>query len=68
MVNINKLKYKIMECGITITDLAIKTNIDRSALYHKLNFNSETISIKEANLISKELNLTLDEVNSIFFS
>ncbi|NFG59670.1 helix-turn-helix transcriptional regulator [Clostridium botulinum] len=67
MVNINKLKGKVVENGITISELAKKINVDKSTLYRKLKRNGEDISIKEANLIVKALNLTIDEANSIFF-
>jgi len=68
MVNINKLKGKVIENGLTIEKLADKINIDRSTLYRKINHNGETFTIKEANLIAKTLKLTADDVNAIFFN
>lgn len=68
MVNINKLRGKIVECGLNIEELARKIGIDRATLYRKINSNGKNFTIEEADLISKELNLTYDEVNSIFFS
>lgn len=68
MVNVNKLKGKIVECGMSVTELASKVGIDKATMYRKLNSNGGNITIKEADLISSELNLTLDEVNAIFFS
>lgn len=68
MVNINKLKGKIVECGINIETLADTIGMDKSTLYRKINSNGENFTIKEADLISKALNLTYTEVNSIFFS
>ncbi len=68
MVNINKLKGKIVECGINVSDLASEIGIDRATLYRKLNAGGENFTIKEADLISEKLNLSCDEVNSIFFS
>lgn len=67
MVNINKLKGKIVEQGVTIEHLATAIGQNKSTLYRKLNSNGEGFTIKEVNLISQELNLTLDEVNNIFF-
>lgn len=67
MVNINKLKGKIVESGMNIEKLANKIGIDKSTLYRKLTVNGESITIKEATLIAKELKLTHSEVNSIFF-
>lgn len=68
MVNVNKLRGKIVEQGMTIAELASKIGIDRSTLYRKLNSDGKDFTIDEADLISKELQLTYTEVNSIFFS
>lgn len=68
MVNINKLKGKIVECGLNTSELANLIGIDRATLYRKFNADGESITIKEADLISKELKLSRDEVNAIFFS
>jgi DNA-binding phage protein len=68
MPNINKLRGKIVEKGINVSELAKTLGINKSTLYRKLKNNGEDISIKEANLIIKELNLTIEEVNAIFFS
>lgn len=68
LVNTNKLRGKIVEMGTTIPELAEKIGIDKASFYRKMKSNGENFTIKEANLISKELNLDLDEVNSIFFS
>lgn len=68
MVNINKLKGKIVECGLNISELASKIGIDRATLYRKINSDGKNFTIEEADLISRELNLTYNEVNAIFFS
>lgn len=68
MVNINKLKGKIVENGLTTEKLADLIGIDRSTLYRKINGNGESFTIKEADLIVKKLNLNLEEANAIFFS
>lgn len=68
VVNINKLKGKIVECGLNTSELANLIGIDRATLYRKFNADGESITIKEADLISKELKLSRDEVNAIFFS
>ena len=68
MVNINKLKGKIVENGLTIEKLADNIGIDRSTLYRKINNNGETFTIKEADLIVNALNLTAEEAKAIFFS
>ena len=68
MVNINKLKGKIVECGLNVTELASKIGIDKATLYRKINSDGEKLTIRDANLIAKELNLSRDEINEIFFS
>lgn len=68
MVNVNKLKGKIVECGLNVETLAEKIGIDRATLYRKLNSNGETILIKEASLIAEELKLSMEEAMAIFFA
>lgn len=67
MVNILKLKGKLVENGMTIKDLAKVINVNESTVYRKFNNNGDTITIKEAELISVALKLNRDEINSIFF-
>ena len=68
MVNINKLKGKIVEKELTIEKLAKRIGIDRSTLYRRLDNNGETFTIREVNLICNELELTGREATEIFFS
>lgn len=68
MVNVNKLKGKIVENELTIEKLAELMGIDRATLYRKLSSNGESITIREADSICKELGLTGQEANNIFFS
>ncbi len=68
MVNINKLKGKIVECGINVSELAAAIGVDRATIYRKMSSEGENFTIKEADLIAKKLNLNCDEVNAIFFS
>ena len=68
MVNINKLKGKIVEQGMNIEELAREIGVNKSTLYRKIQNKGETITIKEANLIRKVLNLSGEEVIAIFFS
>ena len=67
MVNVNKLKGKIVECGLNVAELASRIGIDKATLYRKLNSDGKNLTIKDANLIAKELKLTRDEINEIFF-
>lgn len=68
MVNVNKLKGKIVENELTIAELAENMGLDRSTLYRKLNLDGETFTIKEANLICNALNLSKQEAMEIFFN
>lgn len=68
MVNVNKLKGKIVECGLNISKLADLIGIDKATLYRKIGDEGQKITIKEVDSISKELNLSKEEVNEIFFS
>lgn len=68
MINVNKLKGKIVEKGMTVKTLAREIGVDQSTLYRKLKNNGDDITIKEANLIMKSLNLTIEEANIIFFT
>ena len=68
MVNINKLKGKIVERGMSMEALADLTGLSRATLYRKINANGEDFTIREADSIAHALELTYEEVNAIFFS
>lgn len=68
MVNVKKLRGKMVEHGISVEELASIMNIDRATLYRRLEKDGESFTIKEADSIAKALNLSADEANSIFFS
>lgn len=67
MVNVNKLKGKMVECGVNAEKLAAQIGVNTSTFYRKLG-KGESFTIKEADIIAKELHLTAAEVNAIFFS
>lgn len=67
MVNVNKLKGKIVERELNITELAKKIGMNRATLYRKLNGNGNNFLIKEANSIADVLHLNSEEINEIFF-
>lgn len=66
MVNVNKLRGKIVENAVNVEYIAKVIGIDRSTMYRKINSNGENITIKEAAIMAKELKLTRDEINDIF--
>ena len=67
-ININKLRGKIVESGLTVAELAQKIGIDRSTLYIKLSNDGDTMLVKDANAIVAALNLSADDAVSIFFN
>lgn len=66
-MNLNKLRGKMVEQGVRVSDLAQKTGISESALYRKFS-NFEKITIGEAVVIKEVLNLTATEACEIFLS
>lgn len=68
MVNILKLKGKIVEAGLNISILSKELSIDRSTFYRKLNEDGTEFTIKEVNIMIDKLNLSFNDVKSIFFS
>ena len=67
IVNINKLRGKMVEKEINVERLAKLLNTDRSTLYRKLN-SAERITIGEATKIKSILELTETEAIEIFFN
>lgn len=67
LVNVNKLKGKIVERGLNVEKLADIIGLNRSTVYRKLNENGETFTVGEANLICKVLELSSAEATEIFF-
>lgn len=59
MINVNKLKGKIVEKGITVRILAKEIGVDQSTLYRKLKNNGDDITIEEANAIFFSHNVAL---------
>ena len=68
MVNVDKLRGKIVECRMTIEDLAKEVGVDRATLYRRINGGGGAFTIEEADKIAKALLLDADELNKIFFA
>ncbi len=66
-MNVNKLKGKIAEKGLSVEKLAQQIGVDRSSLYRKLN-NAEKITIGEASKIKDVLEMTPEEATIIFLA
>lgn len=67
-ININMLKGKTIEKGMTISELAEKIGFDKSTLYRKLKNNGDTLLVKDANKIVEVLGLSQEETVAIFFN
>ena len=67
-VNVNKLKGKIVESGMSVASLAKIIGMDKATLYRKLANNGDTMLVKDANNIVRALHLSVDDAVSIFFS
>lgn len=68
MVNVNKLKGKIIEKGFNIETFAKEVGMNKSTFYRKLNTNGAKFSIKEASLVVDLLGITKEEAANIFFA
>ena len=68
MVNIRKLKAKLVEKDISIIELANIIGIDKSTVYRKFNKSGENFTVKDVEKISKALSLTYEDINDIFFT
>lgn len=66
-LNKNLLKGKIFEKGKTIVQLQKEIGISKTALYRKMN-NISYFTSKEIKIIIKILDLTVEEMNEIFFN
>lgn len=68
MVNVDKLKGKMVERRMSVEDVADGIGLNVSTLYRRLNNGGNTFTIEEADKIATLLNLTADELNKIFFA
>lgn len=66
-MNVNKLKGKIAEKGLSVEKLAQQIGVDRSSLYRKLS-NAEKITIGEAMRMKDVLEMTPEEATLIFLA
>ncbi len=67
MINVNKLRGKIVECGLSVADLAKLIGCSAASLYRKMEPSGQFLSIKEARLIGEALDLSAEEMDAIFF-
>ena len=68
MVNIRKLRAKLVEKDISVIELASIIGIDKSTVYRKLNKSGESFTVSDVEKIVKALSLTCEDINDIFFA
>lgn len=67
-VNVRKLKAKLTELDLTVTDLGKMIGYNKSAIYRRLEDNGSSMTVDDANMIIKALKLTTAEAIGIFFA
>lgn len=68
MVNINKLRGKIVEVGLTVEEVAKRVGMNTSTLYRRMCNGGGSFTINEADKIASVLQLSASELNEIFFA
>lgn len=68
ITNMDKLRGKIAERGLTNEALADALNVDKSTFYRKIKLNGLSFSIREVHQIVDALSLSVDEAKDIFLS
>ena len=68
MVNIRKLKARMVEKDMSVDQLAEKIGVDRSTLYRRFADNGASFTIGEAMKIRFALDLNSDQAAEIFFA
>lgn len=64
--NINKLKGKIRECGMTQEEFAKAIGMEKSTYYRKMQSGGIKFTIGQMHNAVKVLNLSSEEANDIF--
>lgn len=68
MVNIPKLKGKMVENELSISEISERIGVDRATIYRKLKSGGDSFTIAEVQSMAKELRLNTEDINSIFFA
>ncbi len=69
MVNVSKLKAKIIERNMSIEEFANKIDKNKATVYRKINGNGDNFTIKEVDSMIRALEISSpDEITSIFFA
>ena len=64
-MNVKKLKAKLIECGISIRQIAAELGMSKSTFYRKMK--TASFTVEQVIQIADYLNLTHDEIMEIFF-
>lgn len=67
MVNVNKLKAKIVEKGMNIDELAKFSGLSKAKIYRRFKHPTE-ITVAEVDKMSDVLDIDEEEARSIFFA
>lgn len=67
MVNVDRLRGRMVEYKVNAEKMSALLGINRSTFYRKLENDGEAFTIREVSIIAEILNLNLTELNSIFF-
>lgn len=67
MVNINKLRGRMVEHEVNADKMASLLGINRATFYRKKENAGEAFTIREVSIIAETLKLNLAELNAIFF-
>lgn len=67
MVNVNKLKAKLVENGMTVEDLSNSTGLTKATIYRRFK-NPNEITIEEVDRIANTLAMNASEAVAIFFT
>lgn len=68
MTDIKELRLKMFEKDFSVEKLASKTGIGKDTLYRRMKNNGSDFTCAEVQAISKELELTENDIMSIFFN
>ena len=67
MVNVNKLKAKLVEQGMNVESFATVTGLTKATIYRRFN-SPEEITIEEADKMANALSISAHEAVAIFFA
>ena len=67
MVNVNKLRGRMVEYKVNADKMASLLCINRATFYRKMENAGEAFTVREVGIIAETLELNLTELNAIFF-